>query len=853
LVVKLKISESFILNSILQMHTNKRLFDEAQVLRHLKHYLPAQAPLKDFVHHNTLRAFQEFSFFEALQKANSTFGYKTALSLNEYRVLFKEGVIDEGILNNTLQKYKDENSIEYWKSLLFNEHLSNTSVSKVGQLRAVWKNHFKIDLDMLVHPKLFKLIGAYLDQGVSEKRFPYPDLSLLDAVRALQKNSMVSVFKSKKVVELLHDSSATVTSLLRYIVGEASYYEQYLFDQQFAHPGWSGIVATIESQPSTLLDQRIVTFLDFIFLELLLEIEALEQSIGLDKLPLSETVKLEIPVKLFPTTEVNRYWKLTAIWQEALEWSYHSQVLQGLVQSTRTIPKEKTTAISFQAFFCIDDREESIRRHLEQAAPDCETFGTPGHFGMVAMYQPDSGKFYTQVCPGSLKPKHLIKEEGRVVKNGKDIHFHKGSHRLFTGWLLSQTIGFWSAIRLFFDLFKPQVSPAHSSAFEHMEHEATIIVEHKNNAEENGYKIGYDVSEMVEIIYGLLKSTGLTTNFAPLVYLVGHGGSSTNNPYYAGYNCGACSGRAGSVNSRAVAEMANREDVRKTLESKGILIPDTVHFLGALHDTTRDGVKFYDEITLSKKHKETHDVHKVQFEKALAHNAKERARQFLLTNSKRDAFKVHKDVKKRATALFEPRPELNHSNNTLCIVGRRSLTESVFLDQRAFLNSYDYAQDLDGVQLKGILQAATPVCGGINLEYYFSSVDNEKLGAGSKLPHNVIGLFGVANGVKGDLRPGLPSQMIDVHAPLRLMMIIEQYPEMVMQCIQSDAGLWEWYQNEWVKLAIIHPETKEISYLFHGELKPFKTSGNPIETVSDLEAIFEKHATNLPVYQLNLS
>lgn len=38
-----------------------------------------------------------------------------------------------------------------------------------------------------------------------------------------------------------------------------------------------------------------------------------------------------------------------------------------------------------------------------------------------------------------------------------------------------------------------------------------------------------------------------------------------------------------------------------------------------------------------------------------------------------------------------------------------------------------------------------PVCGGINLEYYFSRVDNQKLGAGTKLPHNVMGLFGVAN------------------------------------------------------------------------------------------------------------
>ncbi|MBK8887137.1 MAG: DUF2309 family protein [Saprospiraceae bacterium] len=80
-----------------------------------------------------------------------------------------------------------------------------------------------------------------------------------------------------------------------------------------------------------------------------------------------------------------------------------------------------------------------------------------------------------------------------------------------------------------------------------------------------------------------------------------------------------------------------------------------------------------------------------------------------------------------------------------------------------FLNSYDYSIDPKVIIYLRFFPAAAPTqCGeSINLEYYFSRVDNLKLGAGTKLPHNVMGLIGVTNGIDGDLGPVLPNQMVE--------------------------------------------------------------------------------------------
>ncbi|MDH4461041.1 MAG: DUF2309 domain-containing protein [Flectobacillus sp.] len=833
------------------MNQQNTVFNEHDVLHSLKHYLPAQSPLKDFVHHNTLHAFQDLPFYKATRTASEIFGYKVSLTLEEYRDLYAKGRIREDILNDVLVKHKGQTEKTLWLNKLLSQAYDNSFSSRVGTFRANWKKQYRIDLDSIVQPTLFRTLCSYLDQGISIWNFPVKDKAFLTSLREMERSSFSSLFKTKKVKELFLHSTCEISDLLALLVGDEKLYTQYLYDQQFSHQGWSGIVSAIEDQPSTLLDTRQITTHDLIVFELLLELDALYAILGDNWLPLSSTIEEDL-IDLFADVPERELDTVLNLWQEAFEWSYYDEALAGLQIGMSKNTAKKPQKRSFQALFCIDDRECSIRRHVEILDTNAETFGTPGFFGIEFFYQPQNGKFYTKVCPAPVTPTYLIKEYDATKRKTKDPHFHKGSNNFYSGWLISQTLGFSSAVKLFFNVFKPTMSPATSSSLQHMDKYAKLTIDHEQyKKHENGLQIGFTVEEMAQRLEGVFKSIGLVKDFAPIVYLVGHGASTINNPHYAGYDCGACCGRAGSVNARVFSSMANNHRVRAILRTRGIEIPDETQFVGALHDTTRDDIVFFDEDILSPQNAESHEKNEVIFTNALDGNAKERSRRFMSIDTKLSASEIHEKIRLRSVSLFEPRPELNHATNALTIVGRRELSKKVFLDRRSFLNSYDYAIDPEGNYLFNILKAATPVSGGINLEYYFSRVDNQKLGAGTKLPHNVMGLFGVANGIDGDLRPGLPSQMIEVHDPIRMLFIVEHLPEVVLSVIQRLPAVYEWYVNDWVKLVVINPETQQLFVFKEGSFTPYEPITKQIETVSNIETLVESHQENFPVYLIS--
>ncbi|MFY7811640.1 MAG: putative inorganic carbon transporter subunit DabA, partial [Flavobacterium sp.] len=442
---------------------SQKLFDEENTLHLLSHYLPAQNPLKDFVHHNTLHAFQKYNFFEAMQKASIIFDYKTYLSLSEFRKLYHDKKIDETIIQNILKKYQ-KNDSEEWFYNLTKKRYALENQPRIGSLRKQWKEFYQINLEKSVQTLLFRLVSNYLDQGIGIWNFPKQDTSFLEAIKWLEKNSFSSIFKTERSKKLLNLNDLSIEMLLKILVGDPIYYEGYLFDQQFTHPGWSGMVSIIEQNSSTLLDTRKISLRDFIILELLLEIDTLDAKFGEIWIPLGLKTSLA-PNYLFDSIEYSELFEVLSLWQKSYEWTYYDQVLSVIDFSSHQVKSSKDT--SFIAIFCIDDRECSIRRNLEHQTPKVKTYGTAGFFNVEFFYKPLNGKFYTKLCPAPVTPKYLIKEIGEAKKQTQDLHYHQSTHSLLMGWLIAQTLGFYAAIQLFMNIFRPKISASTSSSFSH--------------------------------------------------------------------------------------------------------------------------------------------------------------------------------------------------------------------------------------------------------------------------------------------------------------------------------------------------------------------------------------------------
>ena len=346
-------------------------------------------------------------------------------------------------------------------------------------------------------------------------------------------------------------------------------------------------------------------------------------------------------------------------------------------------------------------------------------------------------------------------------------------------------------------------------------------------------RIGFTISEQAFTVETALQMMGLTRNFARLVLFCGHGSTTDNNPFEAALDCGACGGNPGKPNARVLAAMANKAPVRDALGKKGIVIPLDTYFIAGLHDTTMDTVQFFDLEDLP--HTHLKDLLRLtqDLEEAGRRNSRERCTRFPELAAALSPTQAARETRRRSGDWSEVRPEWGLSGNAAFIIGRRELTRGISLDGRVFLHSYDYREDASGRMLEIMMTGPQTVGQWINMEHYFSTVDNEVYGSGTKIYHNVVGRFGVMSGPQSDLRTGLAWQTVmdgprPFHEPMRMLTLIEAPRERVLRIIGRHRLLQRLYDNEWVHLAVLEPEEK-MFYRYVPRLgwKPLKEAVQP--------------------------
>jgi uncharacterized protein len=538
------------------------------------------------------------------------------------------------------------------------------------------------------------------------------------------------------------------------------------------------------------------------------------------------------------------------ILQQAFEGHYRHQALSAISEhtkhSTARVPKPK-----YQAVFCIDTREESFRRHFEEIEPQVETFGAAGFFGVPMYYKGATDAYYSTLCPIVVMPKHWVVEE--VVYSLSDAHkrraktrralgsatqqVHLRSRNIASGALLTASLGVLASIPLVARVLFPRLTARiRKTAGKLVEAPPITRLRLERTAETPGPEgdgIGFSLDEMVNIGERMLRDIGLTSNFARLIMFFGHGSFCLNNPHKSAYDCGACSGGMGGPNARALAMILNDPRVRKILLERGIEIPETTRFLGGLHNTCNDSIAFLDLDLVPVSH--FRDLECVQgvLQKVCERNAHERCRRFQSAPLTISFPEAHCHVEGRAEDLAQTRPEFGNASNAACFVGRRERVRDLYMDRRCFLHSYDpHSDNADSIILARILSAVVPVCEGINLQYFFSRVDSPGWGCGTKLPHNVTSLLGVMDGHASDLRAGLPWQGVEIHEPMRLLLIIETTPQAIEGIMANNATVNRIISNGWIQLTLLDPHTNKLLLYRSGKFVPFEPAELQLPAVS---------------------
>ena len=500
-----------------------------------------------------------------------------------------------------------------------------------------------------------------------------------------------------------------------------------------------------------------------------------------------------------PLTEIDRTDR-SAVWQSAAELAYADELLGGLAaRPTLASPAASPDA---QVVLCIDVRSEGLRRHIE-AAGSYETLGFAGFFGLPIALQTADHTQPVPHCPVIVDPRATIAEDEREHASPADRHrlhrdFSAAKSAGASGYVLADASGWVLGLRSLAMSLAPRLTTRAGRALRARRSSATRPGLHIDADAGAPAGTGLTVDQQVGLALSSLTTMGLTHAFAPIVVLCGHRSDNRNNPFRSSLHCGACGGNPGGSNARVLAAICNRPEVRARLAEVGIEIGDDTWFVPAEHETTDDVVTLLDTDAVPEAFTDRVEALAADLARAGATACAERV-------ARLPGSPVPAGNPTRADDPAQIVPEWGLVRNAAIVVGPRSLTAHLDLDRRVFLHSYEATDDPDHTVLETIMTGPVVVAHWISAQYYFSTVDPVRFGAGSKPFHNVIGRLGVSEGTSTDLRTGLPLESVwfdgqPVHDPLRLLVVIEAPVDDVDEVITHNPVLRRLFDNGWARV-----------------------------------------------------
>ncbi|MEZ4742091.1 MAG: putative inorganic carbon transporter subunit DabA [Bdellovibrionota bacterium] len=490
---------------------------------------------------------------------------------------------------------------------------------------------------------MIRLMAAFLDDGLSFWPMPdrdqgflsvflklaeFGDRFLPDFAKWFPDDLKVSIYENKSNYEIINDI------LFSFDIPKNNWNE-YICRELLFLSGWSGTASLIEKKPELMHNFSIKSELaDVLAVRLILKKNLLEHQYksnftnDQENYSKSDFVSTMLQVFRFMQVAGISACEVIEMSQEEfnalmtrilgfndvarrrlLHLSYERHYYRGILDSVAINQKYNREFYSskeckIQAVFCIDDREESLRRHLEEISENIETYAVAGFYNIDMYYQSVNADKPSPLCPGSMTPEYKVIErlsEGSKEKNDRLVKqmqhsLYYGSKKIVLGHITSLIGGYLTILPLMFRVLAPRVAKrflANLGKIANISQKTELLIErsqYKPDLSEETLKLGYTVNEMVDRVHSILCAIGLVKDFSPLVFIIGHGSNSYNNPHESAHDCGACGGQRGGPNARVFAMMANRSDVREKLERLGINIPNSVLFVGGYHDTCSDEI-----------------------------------------------------------------------------------------------------------------------------------------------------------------------------------------------------------------------------------------------------------------------